>query len=192
MWNCWREIDLCNLSRISTLTANLNIRTPSFITFSNYSNMFQCAKFRSGKVDYPPVKDQSWKAVPLVGLSLAWLADQNHPLTSLGEKSGRSHPSKLQRRPEVQMYFTPEKQNILMMDSFNNNLGIEYIIFDKKKHSALACRISFRYCSENYVRVSAGAPNAWKGGSQCIAMTAHFQVQTFEVRTPFQLVYRAH
>ena len=57
---------------------------------------------------YPPVKDQSlapefW----LVGPILAWLADQNQPLMCLGEKSGLSQPSKLQSRPEVQMYFTP-------------------------------------------------------------------------------------
>lgn len=62
------------------------------------------------KYSYPPVKDQSWKAeVELVGERRAWLADQNHPLTLLGKKSGRSQPSKSQRRPEVQMYFTPAK-----------------------------------------------------------------------------------
>merc|ERR1711962_639227 len=54
----------------------------------------------------PPVNDQSWKALELVGASLAWLADQNHPLMFLGKKSGRSQPSKSQRRPEVQKYGT--------------------------------------------------------------------------------------
>ena len=52
---------------------------------------------------HPPVADQSWKADLLsVGASLAWLADQNHPLMFLGKKSGRSQPSKSHRRPEVQ------------------------------------------------------------------------------------------
>ncbi len=61
------------------------------------------------------MNDQSWKhplveAVPvqLVAESLAWLADQNQPLTCLGKKSGRSQPSKSHRRPEVQKYFTSE------------------------------------------------------------------------------------
>ena len=70
-----------------------------------------CIKFRFhlhlNHITYPPVKDQSWKAVPLVGFNRAWLADQNHPLTLFGKKSGRSQPSKLHKRPEVQMYLTP-------------------------------------------------------------------------------------
>ena len=31
-----------------------------------------------------------------------------------------------------------------------------------------------------------------KGDSQHVAMTAHFQVQTFEARTKFQVVYREY
>ena len=33
---------------------------------------------------------------------ITWLADQNQPLMFLGKRSGLSHPSKSQRRPEVQ------------------------------------------------------------------------------------------
>ena len=65
-------------------------------------------KIRHKNKSYPPVKDQSWNLVPLVGFNLAWLADQNQPLMLLGKKSGRSQPSKLHKRPEVQMYLTPE------------------------------------------------------------------------------------
>ena len=55
----------------------------------------------------PPVALQSWKADLLsVGLRRAWLADQNQPLMFFGKKSGRSQPSKSQRRPEVQKYGT--------------------------------------------------------------------------------------
>ena len=37
---------------------------------------------------------------------ITWLADQNQPLMFLGKRSGLSHPSKSQRRPEVQKYGT--------------------------------------------------------------------------------------
>ena len=60
---------------------------------------------------YPPVWDQSWNCwagLELVGARRAWFADQNHPLIFLGSKSGRSHPSKLQSLPEVQIYLTPD------------------------------------------------------------------------------------
>ena len=51
----------------------------------------------------PPVWDQSWKALlELVGGMATWVADQNQPLMFLGKRSGRSQPSKSQRRPEVQ------------------------------------------------------------------------------------------
>merc|ERR1719203_2448755 len=49
----------------------------------------------------PPVGDQSLNLEPLVGGMGTWLADQNQPLMFLGNKSGRSQPSKSQRRPEV-------------------------------------------------------------------------------------------
>ena len=64
---------------------------------------------------HPPVADQSWKALLLsVGASLAWLADQNHPLMFLGKKSGLSHPSKSHRRPEVQKYGTFTENKTMM------------------------------------------------------------------------------
>ena len=73
---------------------------------------------------HPPVADQSWKALLLsVGASLAWLADQNHPLMFLGKKSGLSQPSKSHRRPEVQKYGTfTENKTMMTANLFDKSL----------------------------------------------------------------------
>ena len=55
----------------------------------------------------PPVLDQSPRARWSVGGILASEPDQNHPLTMVGCKSARLHPSKSHLRPLVQMYLTP-------------------------------------------------------------------------------------
>ena len=55
----------------------------------------------------PPVLDQSPRARWSVGGILASEPDQNHPLTMVGCKSARLHPSKSHLRPLVQMNLTP-------------------------------------------------------------------------------------
>lgn len=74
----------------------------------------------------PPPSDQSfcWRFV--VGANFCSSAVQNQPLISLGSKSGRLHPLKSQRRPEVQMYFCCRKYiNIRMVKLYDLSLHRE-------------------------------------------------------------------
>ena len=68
---------------------------------------------------YPPVGDHSQKSQsPFAGI-LVRLAAQNHPLTMLGVKSGRSHPRKLHLRPPVHMYLKSKAHNQFIPDECN-------------------------------------------------------------------------
>ena len=55
---------------------------------------------------HPPVNDQSQTWQLLGGAIFLPLGAQNHPFSTAGCRSARSHPAKLHLRPPVQMYGT--------------------------------------------------------------------------------------
>ena len=107
---CWTFSRLSGWGRGGRNLWTITIRMDKHCwIFSNHLNHQTIKQYQ--EQSYPPVWDQSWNCwagLELVGARRAWFADQNHPLIFLGSKSGRSHPSKLQSLPEVQIYLTPD------------------------------------------------------------------------------------